>query len=166
MKTFQNKGAFFRGWTTAVLLLLALAVSGCSWFNGNAKSSGDKTSGASPKYYDFGDILIPQELEAEKDESFIVKTPSFAAGVLILKGRVEHNSLVSFFETNMVKDNWQMVSSFKSPRTMMLFRKENRWCIINITDRDLKYYTTVEIWVAPNIGEMRPLGMEESSLRN
>jgi hypothetical protein len=30
----------------------------------------------------------------------------------------------------------------------MLFQKENRWCVINITD---EYRTNVEIWVSPTI---------------
>jgi hypothetical protein len=162
MENFRCKRTVFAGWVLTALLTLAF--SGCAWFSDNAKSEDGVDHGASPKYYDFGDILIPQELDVEKDESFIVKTPSFSAGVLMLKGRVERNSLISFFEGNMLKDNWQMVSSFKSPRTMMLFRKENRWCIINITDRNLKYHTTVEIWVAPHSDGMRPLGLEASSI--
>jgi hypothetical protein len=50
----------------------------------------------------------------------------------------------------MAKDNWRTVSAFKSPRTLLLFQKENRWCVINITDGD--WNTTVEIWVAPFSG--------------
>jgi hypothetical protein len=50
----------------------------------------------------------------------------------------------------MTKDNWQYVSSFKSPRTLLLFKKENRWCVINITEN--KWNTRVEIWVAPFSG--------------
>ena len=159
-----------KGATTGCVLLvvMVLAVSGCSHFN--KSSSGDAGSataaGASPKYYDFGDVLLPEELEVDTDESFIVKTPSFSAGVLIAKGRVERNSLISFFESNMVKDNWRMVASFKSPRTMMLFHKENRWCVISITDRDLDYHTRIEIWVAPSIDGFRPAVVEESVISN
>jgi hypothetical protein len=60
-------------------------------------------------------------------------------------------SLSAFFENNMSKDNWQPVSSFKSPRTIMLFHKENRWCIINISEKE--FSTHVEIWVAPTSNE-------------
>jgi hypothetical protein len=47
----------------------------------------------------------------------------------------------------MVKDNWQMVSSFKSVRSILLFHKDNRWCVVNVTEKDI--YTYAEIWVAP-----------------
>ena len=42
-----------------------------------------------------------------------------------------------------------MISAFKSPRTMMLFQKQTRWCVINITEG--QFSTQVEIWVAPTI---------------
>jgi hypothetical protein len=69
--------------------------------------------------------------------------------VLSLEGRVDSTSLIAFFESNMAKDNWQAVSSFKSPRSILMFRKESRWCVINITEKTLGTY--VEIWVAPTI---------------
>ena len=69
---------------------------------------------------------------------------------MVLKGAVELGSLIDFFENNMARDNWRAVSTFKSPRTLLLFQKENRWCVINITDD--KYSTHVEIWVAPTVG--------------
>jgi hypothetical protein len=49
----------------------------------------------------------------------------------------------------MVKDDWKNISSFKSERTMLLFQKANRWCVMNITDE--RFNTYVEIWVAPTI---------------
>ena len=74
------------------------------------------------------------------------------SGVLTLEGRVEVNSLIAFFEVNMAKDNWQEVVKFKSLRNLLLFKKENRWCIIKIEEKEWKSY--VEIWVAPTMGEM------------
>ena len=107
-----------------------------------------------PLYYDFGDILIPRELKVVKDSSFVFRTPGLSAGVLALKGNVEVTSLTTFFETNMAKDNWTPVSSFKSPRSMLLFQKKNRWCVINMTDESFSTY--VEIWVAPTIASAGP----------
>jgi hypothetical protein len=137
------------------IIAALLLTSGCTYFGAqNADSAAGQAAdkGASPQYYDFGDVLVPSELEVDKDESFVYKTPGFSAGVLILKARVERNSLIAFFENNMAKDNWSLISSFKSPRTMMLFNKGKRWCVINITDGGLDYNTHVEIWVAPTVG--------------
>jgi hypothetical protein len=140
-----------------VLLLLAVAgaillLAGCSGMQTKSEepppSSGMQRENQ-PLYYDFGDILIPRELKVVKDSSFVFRTPGLSAGVLALKGNVEVNSLITFFESNMAKDNWTPVSSFKSPRSMLLFQKENRWCVINITDESFSTY--VEIWVAPTM---------------
>ncbi len=100
-----------------------------------------------PLYYDFGDVLVPRELNLDAKSSFVYHTSGFTAGVLVFESKVERTSLIEFFDNNMAKDNWRAVSAFKSPRTLLLFQKENRWCVINITDGD--WNTMVEIWVAP-----------------
>jgi hypothetical protein len=117
-----------------------------------AAPKGQQGKPPSQKYYDFGDVLVPTELKLDRKSSFIFQTPSMVAGVLALSGRVEMNSLIHFFETNMLKDNWEPVSSFKSVRTIMLYRKENRWCVINISETS--FTTDVEIWVAPTTADV------------
>lgn len=133
-----------------------LIISGCA--GGKSKKSGPgsqvatpEDKGPSPLYYDFGDVLIPNELKVNKKASFVYKTPGFSAGVLVLSGRIAISPLIAFFENNMQKDNWRTISSFKSPRTIMLFQKESRSCVINMTEKDFKTY--VEVWVAPTINE-------------
>ena len=133
------------------VIAIVFSVGGCSSLSkkdNKATAPSAKTSGGVPaQYYDFGDVLVPKELKVDKKSSFIYQTSGFSAGVLVLKGRIETSSLISFFETNMVKDNWNIISSFKSERTMLLFQKAHRWCVINITDETFNTY--VEIWVAP-----------------
>ena len=133
------------------MIAMIISIGGCSSLtqkNDTATAPSTKTSSGVPAlYYDFGDVLVPKELKVDKKSSFIYQTEGFSAGVLVLKGRIETNSLISFFETNMTKDNWNLISSFKSERTMLLFQKVHRWCVINITDETFNTY--VEIWVAP-----------------
>ncbi|MBT8367044.1 MAG: hypothetical protein KJP23_20320 [Deltaproteobacteria bacterium] len=116
----------------------------------------EKDEKKAPLYYDFEDVLVPRDLKLETKSSFVYHTSGMTAGVLIFTSKVERNSLIQFFENNMAKDNWQVVSSFKSPRTLLLFQKESRWCIINITDNN--WDTLVEIWVAP-FGEQSGSGL-------
>ncbi len=138
-----------------IMAVFFLLISGCAGLESkkggpSTRAAREKDKGPTPIYYEFGDVLIPSELELVKKSSFVFQTPGFSAGVLSLKGRIEISSLISFFENNMAKDNWRPVSSFKSTRTIMLFKKENRWCIISITE---DYNTYVEVWVAPTINE-------------
>ena len=142
---------YFKG--LAIVLIGVCVISGCSAFQKKedtvAQPSGDQKKEETPLYYDFGDVPVPPELQLNSKSSFVYRTTGFSAGVLVLKGAVELGSLIDFFENNMSRDNWRAVSTFKSPRTLLLFQKENRWCVINITDD--KYSTHVEIWVAPTI---------------
>ena len=140
----------------ATLLAFFLAVSGCTGLQTkssepSSSASVKKDEGPVPLYYDFGDVLVPSQLKINKKTSFVFQTPGLSAGVLSLKGRVDGSSLIAFFENNMAKDAWKKVSSFKSPRTILMFQKENRWCVINITDGD--FNTSVEIWVAPTLSD-------------
>ena len=113
----------------------------------DGSEAGKKDEKNAPLYYDFSDVLVPRELKLNTKSSFVYRTTGFSAGVLVFKSTVERRSLIEFFENNMAKDNWQVVSTFRSPRTLLLFQKENRWCVINITDSS--WDTMVEIWVAP-----------------
>jgi hypothetical protein len=138
-------------WLVAMLLLVT---AGCSTLKKDNKDTTTTSATAStkqdknkPVYLDFDDVLLPKELKIIRDESFVYQTAGFTVGILSMKARVEINSLIEFFEKNMRKDNWQLLSEFKSPQTMMLFQKENRWCVINITEGS--YNTLVRIWVAP-----------------
>ena len=133
-------------------------ISGCSALESKKSSpepqvTAKKDKEFSPLYYDFGDVLIPNELKVDKKSSYIVQSPGFLTGILALKGNVERNSLIAFFENNMAKDNWREISLFKSPQTstIMLFHKENRWCVISINEKDFNTY--VEIGVAPTLGQ-------------
>ncbi len=134
------------------MLMIVLLFSGCSMFSQKkedtaAQPSAEHTEESSPLYYDFGDVPVPSELKLITKSSFVYRTSGFSAGVLVLNGAVDVGSLIEFFENNMAKDNWRIISTFKSPRTLLLFQKETRWCVINITDD--KFSTHVEIWVAP-----------------
>ena len=139
----------------AVPLVALLMLSGCSALKSKKTSAPPNKPGQTAKaepralYYDFGDVLLPRELKVDTENSFVFRTPGLTAGVLSLKGRVEINSLITFFENKMPVDGWQAISAFKAPRTMMLFKKQTRWCVISIMDS--QFSTRVEIWVAPTV---------------
>ncbi len=146
-------------WVLAMVLAVCFGFSmvvGCAGLQRTEAKSGpaeaaEGVAGPEPTYYDFEDVLVPVELKVDKAKSFVYEGPGFKAGILALAGRVEINSLITFFENNMAKDNWRLVAEFKSPRTMMLFNKPNRSAIISITEK--QFNTEAEIWVAPALEE-------------
>ncbi|UCG67439.1 MAG: hypothetical protein JSW12_10850 [Deltaproteobacteria bacterium] len=97
-------------------------------------------------YYDFKDVPVPKEMEIKRDKSFVFQTTEFTAGLLTFSGRVELDSLMSFFRIKLPEDGWHFLSSIKSPKTVMFFQKESRFCIITITSKT--FTTDAEILVA------------------
>jgi hypothetical protein len=142
-----------------VFVAIALFTTSCATTDSNTSTGGTSQAGiqkdqsSPPVYREFGDVLVPSEMDFVPDSSFVYTSSGLAAGVLTLKGRVEMDSLISFFQNNMTKDNWKMVSYFKSPKSIMLFQKETRWSVIKINEETI--YTYVEIWVAPTAGDTR-----------
>jgi len=142
-----------------MLFLLVTCVSGCMGNKGTVPPETQSTEAVTQEksktttavYYDFEDILVPLELKVNKDRTIVVSTPGYRSGILALKGRVDSSSLFNFFGSNMLKDNWSVVSKIKSPGTIiMVFEKPTKCAVITI--RDSQVYTYVEIGVAPTVG--------------
>lgn len=142
--------------TVVAMGMLPLLLSGCASHPVKIADSvsGETADKNAPLYYDFGDVLVPREMRVDKNASFVFRTPGMSAGVLSMKGRVDGHSLILFFENNMASDNWRLVSAFKSYRNIMLFKKESRWCVINITEK--QFNTVLEIWVSPTVEGAAP----------
>jgi hypothetical protein len=143
--------------TFIVFGAIALFLSGCATTDSNttggtSQEAIQKDQGTTAIYRDFGDVLVPSEMEPDSETSFVYTTSGLTVGVMTVKGRVDSDSLIAFFRNNMAKDNWKLISFFKSPKTLMLFRKETRWSAINITEGF--YYTYAEVWVAPTVGDV------------
>ena len=141
-----------------VFVLLAALAACATLSEKDTSEDADKSQKAeSPgAYQDFDDVLIPKEMKLNDKDSFVFETPQFKTGVLIYTGRVDHVSLANFFETSMVNDNWRLRSKMKYGRTILVFEKPDRDCIINIIDQAFK--TTLEVYLAPRYDtEAKPL---------
>jgi hypothetical protein len=135
-------------------LITALLVTGCSTLQSkDGEMASERTAPArtgaanAPVYYDFGDVMLPRELRIDQSNSFVMKSGGVTSGVLVLRGGVDSASLITFFESKMPADGWTKKGSFRSARSIMLFEKKNRWCVISVAEGKLS--TQVEIWVAP-----------------
>ncbi len=98
-------------------------------------------------YYDFEDVIIPSEMKLDSKNSFVYSTPRFKAGVLTFTGSVEPESLATFFQNNMVKDGWRLLSVMKFRGTMLVFLKDDRASVITI--KEGMFSTQLEVRVGP-----------------
>ena len=99
-------------------------------------------------YYDFKDIPVPKEMKVKREQSFVFQTAELTAGMLSFSAKVEPDSLISYFLNKMPSDGWRFLSSFKSPKNILFFLKDNRFCIITITSKT--FTTDLEILVTPS----------------
>jgi len=132
---------------------MAVLSTGCSTLKSkeSTTSSGPAAATAAadntPLYYDFGDVMLPRELKVDKSDSFVMNNGGTTSGKLVLKGGIDSNSLIKFFENKMPVDGWRQMGYFRSAQSIMLFEKKSRWCVVLVTEGRLS--TLVEIWVAP-----------------
>lgn len=96
---------------------------------------------------DFRDLLIPGELEWQRDKSVSINTESFTGGILNFSGRVEVNSLTEFFVNAMKKDEWTMIGSVKSENVLLAFIKEKASCMIKIDEGGTLGKTAVNVYI-------------------
>jgi hypothetical protein len=99
-------------------------------------------------YYDFKDVPVPKGLKIKREKSFVFQTTEFSIGFLTFTGKMESDSIMDYFTDKMPEDGWHFLSSFKSPKNIMFFLKENRFCIITITSKTRA--ANVEILVTPS----------------
>lgn len=104
-------------------------------------------------YYptEFKDLLIPSELTWNRQKSMVIKTDSFAGGVLNFSGRVDVNSLSDFFVKTMEKNNWKLAGSVKYRQVLLAFIKPNKTCTIVIADNDFGITTGVHIYITQDL---------------
>jgi hypothetical protein len=101
-------------------------------------------------YYpvDFRDLLIPGELEWNREKSVSINTASFTGGILNFSGRVEVNSLTDFFINGMKKDGWEVTGSVKSRDVLLAFIKPQSSCMIKIAEGGTLGKTEVTVYIA------------------
>jgi hypothetical protein len=139
-----------------LVMLFLIAITACATSTLSEQTTAPEQSqavqqGVEPQtalYYDFKDVPVPKEMEIQRERSFVFQTTEFASGLLTFSGKVESNSLISFFRIKLLEDGWRLrfLSSITSPKTIMFFQKENRFCVITIISKT--FTTEAEILVA------------------
>ncbi len=132
-------------------LLLTLLLSGCANFGsfGGSDSQQGYADSSQPYYPpDFREVLIPDGLEMNRENSMYVKTSSFNGGVLSFDGRIDVISLSDFFEGSMPKNGWKLVGVVKAKNYLLIFTKPEKTCMITISENKLNFKTVVNIYIA------------------
>lgn len=129
------------------VLALCLALSaGCAGLFGNAGNG-------EPYYYaEFDDIPIPSQLGGIKETTIITTPGGVKTGLQVFKGRVEVGSLNSAMVGYMQREGWEMRSSTRGTRSLLLFEKDDRYATIYILDGT--FNTEMQVYVSPKLSNM------------
>lgn len=100
-------------------------------------------------YLDFEDVQIPPGMELDRKTSFVYQSDNIKAGVLSLNGREKPGAVLNFFQDQMPKDGWSMLSSFKYHKNVLIYTKANKVCLIVAENPSGLSALRVEVWVAP-----------------
>jgi hypothetical protein len=131
------------GMAMVLVVLVGVAWMGCST-TAAQQQQGQPVTGPPPevkaeglelgKYY-LDDVRVPSELNYDADESILYETPNFKAGVLhFSKWHLDVQSVIEFFMSNMPKDKWTFVNSFKGKEAQLSFSKPEKTCTIRIAE--------------------------------
>jgi hypothetical protein len=145
--------------TSILILLAALLLGGCadmglglSQSNEEMESSTPPTEEAPPYYAnEFEDLLIPKELSWNREKSMVIRTESFAGGILNFSGNVDITSLTDFFTHTMVKSGWKMAGSAKYKNVLLAFIKPYKTCTITIKDNGFGLKTELYVYITEDI---------------
>lgn len=155
MKIIKNPGV------ATILFLVILMLPGCMTSRKGVEPSPVSVKETRASYYDFEDILVPSELSLDKKNSLVFTAGRSKVGVLLFSGRVEPSSLATFFQNNMQKDGWTLLSSFQYRQYLLIFRKDERACVITITEKT--FSTAAEIRVG--LSEQGSSGIKGTQFR-
>ena len=153
MHSSEKKCSRSFGIVPALLFFVVTGLCSCAsapWESspqGSAATSAPASTPAMPISYDFPDIQIPAELELVSGDSYVFQGTKTKAGLLVFKGRVEARSVLDFFQVSMPRENWQFKGGFRYKKSVLVFEKPERICLINVHEG--LFYTYAEVYVTP-----------------
>ena len=142
-----------------ILVLIAIfTVAGCAKTNMNAM---DNATNTAPNVLDekekpqvqfqFADIPVPVELNLIRENSMLIRTPSYQGGIVTYEGKVTGRSLEQFFIDNLQKHGWVFQGALSGKSIFLAFSKElGAQCLIKI--KESAFNTRVEIWLSEPLG--------------
>lgn len=148
---------------TPLMCILAIAVlllTGCANTSLSQQDTLPTGEGSLPPVSGFADdiedIVIPTDMEWNREKSMGIKTESFHGGLWQYSGKVEIISLKDFMVSSMQDNKWKLVGEASSKDVMLAFVKPNKTCMMVIRDTSfrktqLTLYVTIDKTAAASL---------------
>lgn len=121
----------------ALVLLFFLAqwaLTGCASITSKEGGTASPETAMRASFSGFEDVLIPSDISVDRKKSQVYSAGKFKVGLLTFKGRVEPSSLADFFQNNLPRSGWKLMTSLKDRDHTLIFLKDDRVCLITISE--------------------------------
>jgi hypothetical protein len=118
-----------------VLFLVAQwALVGCAYLSPKEGGTASSETALKASFSGFEDVLIPSDLSVDRKKSQVYSAGKAKVGLLTFKGRVEPDSLADFFQNNLPRNGWKLMTNLKDRDQTLIFLKDDRVCMITIAE--------------------------------
>jgi hypothetical protein len=122
----------------AALLILFLfaqwALVGCASTSPKGGGAASSETAIKASFSGFEDVMIPSDISVDRKKSQVYSAGKFKVGLLTFKGRVEPESLADFFQTNLPRNGWKLMTNLKDRAQTLIFLRDERVCMITISE--------------------------------
>jgi hypothetical protein len=122
----------------AALLILFLfaqwALVGCASTSPKGGGAASPETALKASFSGFEDVMIPSDISVDRKKSQVYSAGKFKVGLLTFKGRVEPDSLADFFQTNLPRNGWKLMTNLKDRAQTLIFLRDERVCMITISE--------------------------------
>jgi hypothetical protein len=122
----------------AALLILFLfaqwALVGCASTSPKGGGAASSETAIKASFSGFEDVMIPSDISVDRKKSQVYSAGKFKVGLLTFKGRVEPGSLADFFQTNLPRNGWKLMTNLKDRTQTLIFLRDERVCMITISE--------------------------------
>jgi hypothetical protein len=110
------------------------ALTGCASISSKEGGTASSETAMRASFSGFEDVLIPSDISVDRKKSQVYSAGKFKVGLLTFKGRVEPGSLADFFQNNLPRNGWKLMTNMKDRDQTLIFLKDERVCMITISE--------------------------------
>jgi hypothetical protein len=119
----------------AIFSIFALgALAGCVYTAKKDQGTASSETGIRVAFSDFEDVPLPSKVSLNKSKTLLYSAGKGKVGLLTLEGRVDPDSLATFFQNNLPQFGWKPMTFLKDRGYALVFVKDERMCLIIISE--------------------------------
>ena len=129
MKKIGSLAALF-----VLVLVVQWTLAGCASLRGKEAEPASSETALRASFSGFEDVLIPSDISMDRKKSQVYSAGKVKVGLLTFKGRVEPGSLADFFQANLPRNGWKLMTNMKDRDQTLIFLRDDRVCMITIAE--------------------------------